>query len=148
MVSDFLTVRTAFPSMEKVRVSGCQSICKSINIWQQQRRSFGLPCNHDSCWMCQRGRRESLRLIFQSLQKKIWRKWGIHPNPYFQERNPRMTPCQKKLLCPSVVFAPGNSQSISSLTSLIVIKAVTTPPQRPVLTEQKKMNTGPRQFKF
>lgn len=28
------------------------------------------------------------------------------------------------------------------------MKAVITPPQRPVLTEQKKMNIGPRQFKF
>ena len=28
------------------------------------------------------------------------------------------------------------------------MKAVTTPPQRPVLTEQKKMSTGQRGFKF
>ena len=45
-----------------------------------------------------------------------------------------MTPCQKKLDWPSVVAAPGNSQSISSLMSDIVMKAVTTPAQRPVLT--------------
>ena len=45
-----------------------------------------------------------------------------------------MTPCQKKLDWPSVVFSPGNSQSISSLMSDIVMNAVTTPPQRPVLT--------------
>lgn len=45
-----------------------------------------------------------------------------------------MTPCQKKLVCASVVAEPGNSQSISSLISDIVMKAVTTPFQRPVFT--------------
>ena len=45
-----------------------------------------------------------------------------------------MTPCQKKLDCASVVAPPGNSQSISSLMSLIVMNAVTTPPHLPVFT--------------
>ena len=47
-----------------------------------------------------------------------------------------------------MVVAPGNSQSISSFTSLIVMKAVITPPQRPVLTEHEKMNTKLGRFKF
>ena len=50
------------------------------------------------------------------------------------KRNSRITPCQKKLVCPVVVWFPGNSQSISSLILDIVMNAVTTPAQRPVFT--------------
>ena len=37
MVSDFFKVRTAFPSINHVKVSGCQSICMMSGL----KRSFG-----------------------------------------------------------------------------------------------------------
>jgi len=45
-----------------------------------------------------------------------------------------MKPCQKKFDWASEVWAPGHSQSISSLMEDIVMKAVTTPPHLPVFT--------------